>query len=55
MNKEDISYEKMREFNLVVFGGPKDMFSQVEVEEIQKYMETGGSLFILLGEGGEAK
>ena len=37
------------------FGAPKDLFSKSEFEALKSYLEKGGNIFILLGEGGESK
>lgn len=55
MNKENISLEKLREAGLAVFAGPREMFSVDEFEAVKEYINTGGSVLFLLGEGGETK
>ena len=37
----------------VVFGGPKEAFTDVECETIKEYVNKGGSALFLLHEGGE--
>ena len=55
LNKEEITEEKLKTASLVFFGAPKDLFSKSEFEALKSYLEKGGNIFILLGEGGESK
>lgn len=55
LNKEPITLEKLQEAHLAMFIGPRDMFLLDEFTAMQEYVKGGGSIFILLGEGGEAK
>eukprot|EP01137_Pigoraptor_chileana_P014410 Opistho-2@5008 len=52
-NREEISYERLAEANVVVFGGPREKFTAAEFDSIKRYVENGGSLLLTLGEGGE--
>merc|ERR1711933_398202 len=54
-NKDNINLERLQTANLVIFGGPREMFSSDEFTAIKEYLSWGGSIFILLGEGGEGK
>jgi intraflagellar transport protein 52 len=54
-NKDNINLERLQTANLVIFGGPREMFSSDEFTAIKEYLAGGGSIFILLGEGGEGK
>lgn len=54
-NKDTITLERLQQANLVVFGGPKEMFSSEEFHAIKEYLGEGGNVLILLGEGGEGK
>ena len=38
---------------MAIFGGPREPFSDVEVEEMRSWMNSGGRLLILLADGGE--
>jgi intraflagellar transport protein 52 len=40
---------------LFIIGGPRNYFSGDEVDILTSYLEEGGSILILLGEGGEEK
>merc|ERR1719460_1661189 len=55
VNKDVITLERLQAANLVVFAGPRDMFTADEFAAVREYVAGGGSIFILLGEGGEAK
>mmetsp|Transcript_41991 Transcript_41991/g.115889 ORF Transcript_41991/g.115889 Transcript_41991/m.115889 type:complete len:452 (+) Transcript_41991:86-1441(+) len=55
INKDTITLEKLQMANLVIFAGPREMFSSDEFSAIKEYLGAGGSILILLGEGGEAK
>jgi len=55
INKDLITLEKLKEAQLVVFAGPKEMFSVDEFAAIKSYMAAGGGVLFMLGEGGEAK
>ena len=35
--------------------GPREKFSETEINYMKKYLESGGSIFVLLGEGGEKR
>jgi intraflagellar transport protein 52 len=52
---EKISLEKVKKANLFIIGGPRANFSNEEIETLKTYLEEGGNLLILLGEGGEEK
>jgi intraflagellar transport protein 52 len=55
VNKDVITLERLQAANLVVFAGPRDMFTADEFAAVREYVAGGGSIFILLGEGGEGK
>ena len=38
-----------------VLPGPREKFSETEINYMKKYLESGGSIFVLLGEGGEKR
>jgi len=54
-NKDLITLERLNEVHLAVFAGPREMFSSDEFEAIKEYINSGGSVLFLLGEGGETK
>eukprot|EP00927_Polykrikos_kofoidii_P027243 TRINITY_DN24043_c0_g1_i1.p1 TRINITY_DN24043_c0_g1~~TRINITY_DN24043_c0_g1_i1.p1 ORF type:complete len:450 (-),score=108.27 TRINITY_DN24043_c0_g1_i1:43-1392(-) len=55
VNKEIITSEKLRMANLVIFAGPREMFTGEEFGAIKEFLSNGGSVLIILGEGGEAR
>jgi intraflagellar transport protein 52 len=55
VNKDLITLDKLKEAHLVVFAGPKEMFSSDEFAAIKNYMAAGGGALFMVGEGGEAK
>merc|ERR1712166_245486 len=54
-NKDEITMDTMREASVVIFGGPQEMFTTPEFEVIKQYINEGGNVLLMLGEGGEAK
>eukprot|EP00929_Paragymnodinium_shiwhaense_P019970 TRINITY_DN1344_c0_g1_i1.p1 TRINITY_DN1344_c0_g1~~TRINITY_DN1344_c0_g1_i1.p1 ORF type:complete len:447 (-),score=117.72 TRINITY_DN1344_c0_g1_i1:177-1517(-) len=55
VNREVITSERLQDASVLVFAGPRDMFSVDEFGAIKEYLARGGSLLIMLGEGGEGK
>ncbi|CAH8651959.1 unnamed protein product [Schistosoma rodhaini] len=55
INKDDITHERLSIVKLFVISGPTEKFSAAEFNSIKKYLETGGSLLVLMGENGETK
>lgn len=53
VNKDELTFERLKQAHLVIFPGPRDMFSKQEFESLKQYLENGGNLFFMLGEGGE--
>lgn len=43
----------LNEVQLVVFGAPRAMFSEAELNCLRKYIDLGGSIFVMFTEGGE--
>ena len=37
----------------MVFGGPRERFSERDIENLKEYVNNGGSALFLAGEGGE--
>jgi len=50
-----ITYETLTQSRVFVLPGPREKFSETEINHMKKYLETGGSIFVLLGEGGEKR
>ena len=38
-----------------MIAGPREKFTETEINHLKKYLETGGALLVLLGEGGEKR
>eukprot|EP00803_Ostreobium_quekettii_P007548 evm.model.scf_2008.2 EVM.evm.TU.scf_2008.2 scf_2008:8770-11280(+) len=52
-SREDISPGRLAGAGLVVFGCPRDRLSRSELQALEGYINGGGSVLVLLGEGGE--
>ncbi|CAD7958571.1 unnamed protein product [Amoebophrya sp. A120] len=57
LNKDLITLERLKTCGLVIFAGPREMFSTEEFEAIKKYIgpDHKGSVLFLLAEGGEQR
>ncbi|KAK6479445.1 intraflagellar transport protein 52-like protein isoform X1 [Huso huso] len=53
--KEEISEEKLRGVKLWITAGPRDKFTAAEFEVLKRYLDSGGDILVMLGEGGELK
>lgn len=54
-NKDEISLDRLKEADMVVFGNPRDLFSVTELDAVKSYIHDGGCVLLCLGEGGESK
>ncbi|XP_013774231.1 intraflagellar transport protein 52 homolog [Limulus polyphemus] len=54
-NKEDISQDSLSQATVFVLPGPREKFTESEFNYMRKYLESGGSIFVMLGEGGEKR
>lgn len=52
-NKDDISHDVLSGVKLFVIPGPREKFTENEFNCMKKYLDSGGSILVLLGEGGE--
>ncbi|KAJ3321013.1 Intraflagellar transport protein 52 [Boothiomyces sp. JEL0866] len=52
--KEDMSLPKLVDVNLIVFGAPREKFSTAEFTALKGFLERGGSILYMTGEGGES-
>ncbi|CAB4065322.1 IFT52 [Lepeophtheirus salmonis] len=50
---EDIKLETLSQGRVFVLAGPRQKFTENEINNLKKYLEDGGSILVLLGEGGE--
>lgn len=53
--RDDISSEKLKNVAVVIFGLPREKFSVSEFNVLRTYIESGGSVLVMMSEGGEAK
>ncbi|EDO47507.1 predicted protein [Nematostella vectensis] len=55
VNKDELSLDKISSAKVLVFGGPRKKFTAVEFDAIKQYLEGGGNVLVLMGEGGEMR
>lgn len=53
INKDDLSKDRIKDASVIVFAGVRERFSSSEFATLKEFMQGGGSVLILLGEGGE--
>ncbi|XP_075033703.1 intraflagellar transport protein 52 homolog isoform X1 [Mixophyes fleayi] len=53
--KEDITAEKLMGVKLWITAGPREKFTAAEFESLKLFLEKGGDILVMLGEGGETK
>ncbi|XP_002730611.2 intraflagellar transport protein 52 homolog [Saccoglossus kowalevskii] len=54
-HKDEITEAKLAQVKVFVIAGPREKFTAPEFDVIKKYIEDGGSVLVLMGEGGETK
>lgn len=54
-NTQNISSDAFTTSKVFVLAGPREKFTANEFDHLKRYLETGGSLLVLLGEGGEKR
>jgi len=54
-NKDEITNSSLARASVVVLGAPREKFTVTELDVMKKYVLNGGSLLVLMGEGGEQK
>ncbi len=47
--------EKLKKVHLVILGGSRGYYTGEEIDLLSTYLEEGGNILVLLGEGGEEK
>ncbi|KAJ3020828.1 Intraflagellar transport protein 52 [Thoreauomyces humboldtii] len=52
--KDEMSAAKLQDTQLLVFGAPREKFTMAEFSALKSYMDRGGSILYLAGEGGES-
>ncbi|GBG28831.1 Intraflagellar transport protein 52-like [Hondaea fermentalgiana] len=55
VNKEPLTAEVLTDVSLIIFGGPREKFSSAEFAVLKQFLDQGGSVLFMLGEGGEEK
>lgn len=55
VDKDDFTLDTLRSAHILVLGGPKEKFTAPEVDMLKKFVKNGGSILILMSEGGEEK
>mmetsp|Transcript_23525 Transcript_23525/g.39445 ORF Transcript_23525/g.39445 Transcript_23525/m.39445 type:complete len:455 (+) Transcript_23525:325-1689(+) len=54
-NKDEITSASLSEASIFVLGAPREKFSVNEFDAMKKFVLGGGSMLVLMGEGGESK
>ncbi|KAK3710183.1 hypothetical protein QZH41_010581 [Actinostola sp. cb2023] len=55
VNKDELTLDKILTAKVLVFGGPRKKFTAMEFDAIRQYIDGGGNVLVLMGEGGEAR
>ncbi|XP_058033817.1 intraflagellar transport protein 52 homolog isoform X1 [Ahaetulla prasina] len=53
--KDELGSEKLSGVKLWITSGPREKFTAAEFEVLKKYLESGGNILVMLGEGGESR
>ncbi|KAF5906132.1 myb-related protein B, partial [Clarias magur] len=53
--KEEITAEKLHGVKLWITASPREKFTEAELQVLKQYLESGGNVLAMLGEGGEVK
>ncbi|KAK5623242.1 Intraflagellar transport protein 52 [Crenichthys baileyi] len=53
--KEELSIEKLKGVKLWITAGPREKFTASELEVLKHYLDGGGNMLVMLGEGGEMR
>ncbi|XP_053105532.1 intraflagellar transport protein 52 homolog isoform X1 [Hemicordylus capensis] len=53
--KDEITLEKLSGVKLWITAGPREKFTAAEFEVLKKFLESGGDILVMLGEGGESR
>ena len=54
-NTQTITSDAFTSARVFVLAGSREKFTENEFDHLKRYLETGGSLLVLLGEGGEKR
>lgn len=55
LNKEEIDISNLDGIKVIILGMPRQMFNAKELDHLKQFVQSGRSLFVCLGEGGEQK
>lgn len=55
LNKEEIDINNLDGIKILIIGMPRQMFNAKELENLKQFVQSGRSLLVVLGEGGEQK
>ncbi|KAJ3292985.1 Intraflagellar transport protein 52 [Rhizoclosmatium sp. JEL0117] len=55
LNKDEMNMSKLSDTSLLIFGAPREKFSMSEFGALKTFLERGGSILYLSGEGGESE
>ncbi|KAE9010846.1 Intraflagellar transport protein 52 [Phytophthora fragariae] len=53
VNKDDLSRDRIKDASVLVFAGVRERFSSTEFATLKEFLNGGGSILLMLGEGGE--
>jgi intraflagellar transport protein 52 len=53
VNKDDLSKDRIKDASVLVFAGVRERFSSTEFATMKEFLHAGGSVLLMLGEGGE--
>lgn len=53
VNKDDLSRDRIKDASVLVFAGVRERFSSTEFATLREFLAAGGSILMMLGEGGE--
>ncbi|XP_045151320.1 intraflagellar transport protein 52 homolog isoform X2 [Echinops telfairi] len=53
--KDEITIDKLIGVKLWITAGPREKFTAAEFEVLKKYLDGGGDILVMLGEGGESR
>ncbi|RUS76081.1 hypothetical protein EGW08_016155, partial [Elysia chlorotica] len=54
-NKDDLSPDILNQARIFVISGSREKFTSAEFGAMKAYLESGGSILVMLGEGGESR
>ncbi|KAL0218336.1 hypothetical protein P9112_003989 [Eukaryota sp. TZLM1-RC] len=55
VNKDTLTTLNLHDVNTLVISSPQDHFTSDEIDHLHHYLKQGGTIFVLLSSGGEAK